>query len=66
MKEALWDIMIMYLTGNYDEASETLLVITNVRSFWCRKGIGSVRFVKGCRLSYHQSTAQETGTEVAS
>ena len=49
MKEALWDIMIVYLTGNYDEASETLLVITNVRCFWCRKGIGSVWFAKGYR-----------------
>ena len=30
MKEALWDIMIMYLTGNYDEVSETLLRMSDV------------------------------------
>ena len=30
MKEALWDVIIMYLTGNYDEASETLLRMSDL------------------------------------
>ena len=30
MKVALWDIMIMYLTGNYDEANETLLRMSDL------------------------------------
>ena len=30
MKEVLWDIEIMYLTGNYDEANETLLRMSGV------------------------------------
>ena len=30
MKEALWDVIIMYLTGNYDETSETLLQMSNL------------------------------------
>ena len=30
MKEALWDVIITYLTGNYDEASETLLRMSDL------------------------------------
>ena len=30
MKVALWDIMIMYLTGDYDEANETLLRMSDL------------------------------------
>ena len=30
MKEALWDIVIIYVTGNYNEANETLLLMSDV------------------------------------
>ena len=30
IKEALWDVIIMYLTGNYNEVSETLLQMSDL------------------------------------